>query len=135
MPQQNGEWVDQYSGGSKGGAPGACPPYGPKFSQFHTVFRKIWQNRMLAPPPPRGLVPPPGESWIRPRSKAVRLTQDLRLTHIEQKRKREFQRNKRQISKEIFTFVFVQCERSLKECSHTKKFIPRFPLISVRYSV
>ena len=24
--------------------------YGPKFSQFHAVFRKIWQNRMLAPP-------------------------------------------------------------------------------------
>ena len=27
------------------------PPYGPKFSQFHAVFRKIWQNHMLAPPP------------------------------------------------------------------------------------
>ena len=41
-----------------GGAPGARPPYGPKFSRFHAVFRKIWQNRMLAPPP-RGLAPPP----------------------------------------------------------------------------
>ena len=29
----------------------ACTPYGPKCSQFHTVFRKIWQNHMLAPPP------------------------------------------------------------------------------------
>ena len=43
-----------------GGAPGA-PPYGPKCSKFHAVFRKIWQNHMLAPPspPPRGLAPPP----------------------------------------------------------------------------
>ena len=40
-----------------GGAPGAHPPYGSKFSQFHAVFRKIWQNHMLAPP--RGLAPPP----------------------------------------------------------------------------
>ena len=24
---------------------------GPKFSQFHAVFWKIWQNCMLAPPP------------------------------------------------------------------------------------
>ena len=32
---------------------GRVPPYGPKFSQFHVVFRKIWQNHMLAPPPPR----------------------------------------------------------------------------------
>ena len=29
---------------------GARPPYGPKFSQFHAVFHKIWQNHMLAPP-------------------------------------------------------------------------------------
>ena len=26
------------------------PPGVPKFFQFHAVFRKIWQNRMLAPP-------------------------------------------------------------------------------------
>ena len=32
------------SGGSKGAA-----PYDPKFSQFHKVFGKIRQNRMLAP--------------------------------------------------------------------------------------
>ena len=32
------------SGGPKG-------PHAPKFSQFHAVFMKIWQNRMLAPPP------------------------------------------------------------------------------------
>ena len=40
-----------------GGVPSARPPYGPKFSQFHAVFHKIWQNHMLAPP--RGLAPPP----------------------------------------------------------------------------
>ena len=28
----------------------ARPPWGPKFFQFHAVFGKIWQNRMLAPP-------------------------------------------------------------------------------------
>ena len=34
-----------------GSAPGATPPtYGPKFSQFHAVFCKIWQHHMLAPP-------------------------------------------------------------------------------------
>ena len=27
-----------------------APPEGPKFFQFHAVFGKIWQNRMLAPP-------------------------------------------------------------------------------------
>ena len=26
------------------------PPWGSKFFQFHAVFGKIWQNRMLAPP-------------------------------------------------------------------------------------
>ena len=34
-------------------------PYAPKWSQFHAVFWKISQNRMLAPPSPRGLTPPP----------------------------------------------------------------------------
>ena len=38
------------SGGSKGGARGTRPPRGPRFFQFHAVFGKIWQNRMLAPP-------------------------------------------------------------------------------------
>ena len=33
------------------------PPRMSKFFQFHAVFRKIWQNRMLAPP--GELVPPP----------------------------------------------------------------------------
>ena len=42
-----------------GGREGCVPPRGPKFFQFHAVFGKIWQNRMLAPPgelapPPRG---------------------------------------------------------------------------------
>ena len=27
-----------------------APPWGSKFFQFHAVFGKIWQNRMLAPP-------------------------------------------------------------------------------------
>ena len=39
------------SGGSKGGARDIRPLWGPKFFQFHAVFGKIWQNRMLAPPP------------------------------------------------------------------------------------
>ena len=38
------------SGGSKGGVRDACPPWGPKFFQFHAVFGKIWRNRMLVPP-------------------------------------------------------------------------------------
>ena len=42
-----------------GGAPPARPPYGPKCSQFHAVFRKMWQNHMLVRPPPGGLAPPP----------------------------------------------------------------------------
>ena len=38
---------------------GAKDPQGSKFFQFHAVFRKVWQNRMLVPPwgvnaPPRG---------------------------------------------------------------------------------
>ena len=40
--------------GNLGGAPGTQPPpphtHGPKISQFHAVFRKFWQNLMLAPP-------------------------------------------------------------------------------------
>ena len=44
--------IDLRSVADLGGAPpGARPPHGPKFSQFHAVFRKIWQNHMLAPPP------------------------------------------------------------------------------------
>ena len=45
------------SGGFRGNAPSVRPPYSPKFSQFHAVFGKIWQNHMLAPP--GGLAPPP----------------------------------------------------------------------------
>ena len=40
------------------------PPRAPKFFQFHAVFGKILQNRMLAPPPPPPRevdAPPPGE--------------------------------------------------------------------------
>ena len=36
-----------------------APSWGPKFFQFHAVFGKIWQNRMLAPPPPGELALPP----------------------------------------------------------------------------
>ena len=55
--------VDVCSGGSKG-ARGTRAPPGPKFFQFHAVFGKIWQNRMLAPP--RGVgAPSSGKSWIR----------------------------------------------------------------------
>ena len=35
------------------------PPGGSKFFQFHAVFEKIWQNRMLVPPPGE-LAPPRG---------------------------------------------------------------------------
>ena len=43
------------------GPQGMCAsPWGSKFLQFHAVFGKIWQNRMLAPPPsPTGLALPP----------------------------------------------------------------------------
>ena len=46
---------EKTSGGSKGGAPSAHP-HGPKCSQFYAVFRKFWQNRMSASPPPKGLL-------------------------------------------------------------------------------
>ena len=39
------------------GAQGTCTPPRFKFFQFHAVFGKIWQNRMLVPP--GELVPPP----------------------------------------------------------------------------
>ena len=34
----------------RGGRRGRAPPRGSKFFQFHAVFGKFWQNRMLAPP-------------------------------------------------------------------------------------
>ena len=43
----------QSSGVSKRVSPSACP-YGPKFSQFHMAFWKIWQNHRLASPPSMG---------------------------------------------------------------------------------
>ena len=64
-------WGSQFkdnscSGGFRGGGARA-----PKFFRFHAVFGKIWQNRMLVPPPPWGVgAPPPGEildpplSWV-----------------------------------------------------------------------
>ena len=51
--------VDVNSGGSKGGA--SLAPPGSKFFQFHAVFGKFWQNRMLAPPTPVGWRPHLGE--------------------------------------------------------------------------
>ena len=44
------------------------PRYSPKFSQFHVVFRKIWQNHMLAPPPTGnpGSAPDSGEMKHEP---------------------------------------------------------------------
>ena len=45
------------SGGSKGGREGCAPPQGSKFFQFHAVFGKTWQIRMLVPP--RGVGAPP----------------------------------------------------------------------------
>ena len=51
--------VDLTSGGCEEGREGRAPrPRGSKFFQFHAVFGKIWQNRMLVPSP-RGLAPPP----------------------------------------------------------------------------
>ena len=60
------------SGGFKGRPRCApfLPSYGPKFSQFHAVFRKILQNHMLAPrladwrPLLRGILDPPLMSII-----------------------------------------------------------------------
>ena len=38
-------------------------PSGSKFFKFHAVFREIWQNRVLAPPP-RVALPTSEKSWI-----------------------------------------------------------------------
>ena len=41
------------------------PPWGSKFFQFHAVFGKIGQNRMLVRPLPRRVgAPSSGKSWI-----------------------------------------------------------------------
>ena len=48
----------------RAGVRDAHPPWGSEFFQFHAVFRKIWQNHMLAPP--WGVGSPSSEkSWIR----------------------------------------------------------------------
>ena len=62
MPPCVKSWVPPVAdlGGRKG-----CAPPGSKFFQFHTVFEKIWQNLMLAPPPPREVGAfSLGKSWI-----------------------------------------------------------------------
>ena len=67
-------WRHPCSGRSKG-AVGDMRPRGPKFLQFHAVFRKNWQNYMLTPPgelalPPRGnpgsatVLDPPMTSYV-----------------------------------------------------------------------
>ena len=69
--------VSLLSGGFRG-RPRRVPPYGPKFSQFHPVFHKIWQNHML-PPPPRGLAPPPtGNPGSAPASNEPKALQEDR---------------------------------------------------------
>ena len=37
---------------------GRATPWVTKFFQFHAVFGKIWENRMLAPPPGEIMDPP-----------------------------------------------------------------------------
>ena len=64
-----------------GGRTRRAPPYDPKFSQFHAVFHKIWQNHMLAPLP-GGLAPPPtgnpgSAPGDEPKSTSCRYVQDL----------------------------------------------------------
>ena len=59
----------------RGGGPQHAPPYDPKFSQFRAVFRKIWQNRMLAPPW-KGWRLSYRESWNRPCSLRHIITPD-----------------------------------------------------------
>ena len=50
--------------GGRGREGRAASPWGAKFFQFHAVFGKIWQIRMLVPP--RGVgAPSSGKSWIR----------------------------------------------------------------------
>ena len=54
----------------------AHPPWGSKFFQFHAVFGKFWQNRMLAPPlgswcPLLGEILDPPLNGIRRRSGEV----------------------------------------------------------------
>ena len=53
------------SGGSKGGAPAACPPTAQNFLNFMQFFGKCWRNRRLEPPLKgwrpllRGILDPP----------------------------------------------------------------------------
>ena len=57
-------YIQICSGGSKWAPPPPRTPLQPKYSRFHAVFGKIWQNRMS---PPRVGAPSYRESWIRPR--------------------------------------------------------------------
>ena len=75
------------SGGFRGAHP--PPPHGPKFSRFHAVFWKIWQNCMLAPPPPRGLAhPPTGNPGSAPDNKQTLETADNPICYVQETRTR-----------------------------------------------
>ena len=56
----NREFYQGYRNINHSGGRPPPPPRAPKFFWFHAVFRKIWQNFMLAPPPPRSWPPPRG---------------------------------------------------------------------------
>ena len=63
----------------------ARPPPGSKFFQFHAVFGKIWQNRMLAPPPPESWHPLLREILDPPLSMSSGLFGATTLKHINEK--------------------------------------------------
>ena len=73
--------VNVTSGGFRGAHPARAPPYGPKFSLFHAVFWKIWQNHILAPPPRVG-APSYRESWIRPWWQCERTVSYVSIVHL-----------------------------------------------------
>ena len=54
-------YFELVSGGSVARPSPSPSPVDPIFFQFHAVFGKIWQNHMLAPPPPEGWRPHLGE--------------------------------------------------------------------------
>ena len=58
------------SGGFSGARGVRSPPWASKFFRLHAVFAKIWQNCMLALPPPREL-----PAWENPGSAAATKTQ------------------------------------------------------------
>ena len=63
-PQGDGHCSGLYAVVDLRGARGTYVPWGSKFFQFHAVFGKNWENRMLVPPREVG-APSSGKSWIR----------------------------------------------------------------------